>query len=141
MFNQKSDLNKVHDFEERRQQACKRSKLDYDIIKEGTPEIHELIFHYHISQSSLKYQSLCTDQQLFYRIQQQINSPIEDSADVEAVLKKRTELSNLSRELLIRIDTLYSEIFATKDVTEHAERHIREMLTPEKRLKMNGEVK
>lgn len=144
MYSQKSELNKINNLDDRREAACKKVKIDYNnpyfksIIEGDDQEFNDLVFHFHVTQSSLKYHSLCTDLQLFWRIQKVINDPIDEDKDIETVLKKRSELSDLSQQLRIRVDALKSEIFATNDIIEHAERKIREMLTPEKRLKMNG---
>lgn len=144
MYSQKSDLNKIHDLDERKELACIRCGLKSSdvqrLIDMEDDDFSEVIFYYHTANSSLKFMGLCTDHQLYWRIQKTINSPIPEGADVENVLKKRADLSTISRDLAARIDMVHSEIFATKDVAEYAERAIREMLTPEKRLKMNGSV-
>lgn len=144
MYNQKSDLNKIHDLEERKEQACLRCGLKSDdvrsIIDMEDDAFNEVVFYYHSINSSLKFMGLCTDYQLYWRIQKTINSEIKDKEDVENILKKRADLSIISRDLAARIEIIQGEIFTTKDVAEYAEKAIREMLSPEKRIKMNGSV-
>lgn len=146
MYDQKSDLNKIEDLEERKRAACKKAGLEYnektvqEIVHLKNEEVNELIDYYHIQNNSNKYRFLCSQQQLFNYAQRIISDPINttDQEEIQKEMKMRTSLSNECDAILDRIDKLYPEIYVTTDVIEMAENNLKKILTAEQRLKING---
>jgi len=144
MYNQKSDLNKIENLEERQIAACTKAGLPFqdesikEIVSLKNDDFNELVFHYHIQQNSNKYYFLLSQQQLFWQIQKILHTPIAETSaeELENVIKMRTTASTKCDDLIIRIERLKSEVFATNDVIEMADLSIRKLLTPESRLRM-----
>lgn len=144
MYSQESPLNNIQNLQERKAEACKKAKLSpaddsvIDIMEMRNEETNELIFHYlSFYQNSNSFHQLCTDQQMFWNIQQALNKPVncDDEDSIIAKYEKRTKLSEASDALKRRINALYGEIYKTKEVQDIAVTVVRQMLTPEQRLK------
>lgn len=145
MYSMKSELNKIDSWEERHNQACIKANISskedvmIEILNLKNADVNNLIFAYHTTLHNNKYQLLCSKQQLFWQIQRRLVAEIDpmlDEDELDRVSKLRLSLSNRCDELVISIERLKSEIFIVKNVEEMADQKIRQLLTPESRLKM-----
>jgi hypothetical protein len=145
MYSKKSPLNKVTDLAERKKIACTKSGLNpddpevqeiMDLKHEG---FNELLFHFlGVFQDSNRFNKLCSDQQLYWRMLEMVRKPLPDDLDEEDEIKRMKLRSSLSEEasaLASRIEHAYSDIFGTDDVIQNAEMKVRKFITPEARLK------
>lgn len=141
LYNKKSKLNNIEDLWQRKLEACKQAGLASDDMKDIMEMkdliVNDLIFHYQsYFQNSNKHQKLLSDQQLFWNMQKILNSSIPegDEDDTEKKMSARNKISENCDQLLSRIDRLLSEIYS-QDMIETAEITIRQLMTPEMRLK------
>lgn len=145
LYDRDSDLNNIQHLDERKREACLRSKLDFDdpevksIMEMKNDQVNKLIFDYlSIFQNNNSYHKLCTDQQMFWDIQKILmTSPTTtDEDELMKKYKSRGELSKTSDDILSRINRLYNEIYLYDEVKEVAVSHVTQMLRPEQRVRM-----
>jgi hypothetical protein len=148
MYSKDSALNNIQNLKDRKTEACTQAKLNpkekemVEIMGMQNLIVNDLIFVYLSQfQSSNSYHQLCTDQQLYWSIQQLLMKPLEvdDEEELTARYEKRAKLSETSDSLIKRINRLYSEIYAIEEVREMAVSHVRQMLRPEERIRMRDE--
>lgn len=144
VYNKESILNGIQNLKERKNEACRQAKLDLGdsstkkIMNLRNEEVNTLIFHYlSIFQNSNSFHQLCTDQQLFWSIQQILMKPIQTDDEDEIIekYKKRGALSESADQIKMRINRLYSEIFFSEDFKEIALTQVRQMNRPEQIVK------
>ena len=119
-FDKDSPLNQIQNFRERQLKAAKKAKMDITddntlaIIDFRDMEVNVLINAYlgKINNSNL-YDSLISNQFLFWSIQEAMRSPVDSKK-----LKERTELSKLSETIEQRISVLMKNIYGEDDGVE-----------------------
>jgi len=145
LYSKDSALNNIQNLSERKREAAQQAKLNLkdpeviDMMDLQNEAVNKLIFAYLSSfQNSNSYHKLCSDQQLFWDIQSILMSPIktQDEDEIMDKYKKRGDLSKTSDELLVRINRLYSEIYAHEEVKDMAVMHVTQMLRPEQRIRI-----
>ena len=127
-FGKDSDLNTIQNFNNRQIKAAQHARLSItsqeviNIISFRDEDVNILINTYigKIQNSNL-YDSLISNQYLFWLIQEQMRKPIDGLDD----LKKRTELSKLSEEVEKRISNLTDKIYGTGETKDMGAKVIR----------------
>lgn len=144
LYTKASELNNIQNLSERKRAACEKAKLNprdtevLSIMDLQHEDVNKLIFAFLSTfQNSNSYHKLCSDQQLFWDIQKILMSPagVDDEDQLMNKYKKRGELSKTADELLVRINRLYSEIFAEEETQELAHVIVRQMMRPEERVR------
>lgn len=148
LYNKESALNNIQNLQDRKIAACQQVKLNpkdeyvISMMAMKEPVVNDLIFVYLSQfQNSNAFHQLCSDQQLFWSIQQVINKPMDTQDEDEVIEKyaKRAKLSETADEISKRINRLYSEIYSQEDSREKAVAHITQMLRPEERIRQRDE--
>lgn len=136
LFNKKSELNKIQNFDERKKEACKQSGLkSIELLDEE--KVKDLIFYYlSYYQHSNEFQLLINDQQLFWALQKEMMKPVP-TEEIEDAYDFKLKISKQSAELLnrikIRMADLYNVDQVGQDTIELIEDKIR-VLRPEERV-------
>lgn len=138
LFNKKSELNKIQNFDERKKQACIQAGLkSIDLLEEE--KVKDLIFNYlSYYQNSNEFQLLINDQQLFWNLQREMMRPFPTENDeIEDASDYKLKISKQSAELLARIKVRFAELYNTEQIgpetVELIETKIR-VLRPEDRV-------
>lgn len=127
-FDKDSPLNQIQNFRERQLKAAKKSKMDITddntlaIIDFRDMEVNVLIntFLGKINNSNL-YDSLISNQFIFWSIQEEMRKPIDSKK-----LRERTDLSKLSETIEERISVLMKKIYGVdEDVEEMGAKVVR----------------
>jgi hypothetical protein len=143
MYDQKSELNKIQDLQERKEAAMVMAKLSpqdeemKQIMAMKNEEVNELIFHYlTFYQNNIRYQKYCSDLQFLWYMMNQLMKPFDaPDGDNERQIKTRALMSMECDNLIARLEHAKSDIWGTDDVKAMAEHKVKAMLSPEKRLK------
>jgi hypothetical protein len=148
LYSKESPLNNIQNLGDRKVEACKQAKLNphdtyvKEIMDLKNKDVFGLIFCYLSTfNNDNEFHLLMTDQQLLWSIQKILMTPVETEDEDELMdkYKKRAELSKTSDELSKRITRRLSEIYTQEDVREEATNFIRQMKTPEQRIKEKEE--
>lgn len=143
VYDQRSELNKIHNLEERKVAACVKVKLDInlekvkDLMHMRDKDANVMIFEYLKNNNSNEFILLLSDQHLFWEIQQRQIEPLLKSEDADSVMKDldlKTKMSEKSKDLLDRIKERYTMIFIGEKEQEMAVEKMR-IMRPESRLK------
>lgn len=136
MYDKDSKLNHIENLDERKQEACRVSGLNFedhpDLINltKDSPEATLVFMFLSYFQNNNKYHNLQANIQLFWRMQKEM---MEAGDDMEKAVKWSKE----TEQLLNRIDRQMSEIYGSNDVVNIANHEIRKeifMRTPESRI-------
>jgi hypothetical protein len=144
MYSKESKLNEIQNLSERKIQACKLAKLDYNL--KGVKEIINLqnepvrgliVYFLSFYQNNNAVTQLMVDQQLLWSIHNSLLKPLEvkDDEDIDALIKKRSQMSLAGEELTKRVNRQYTEIYASQEAKEAAYQMIAQMKRPEDRVK------
>ena len=144
MYSEDSTLISISNLKERKLEAAKKAGLSptddftIDVMELKNDDVNELIFHFQsYYQYDNAFQQLCTDQQLFWDIQEAL-AKRTDETDLAAILDshaKKAKASEFSNDLRKRINALMSEIYKTEDEIEMAATFIPKILSPEQRIR------
>ena len=126
-FDQGSPLNKIENFRTRQVKACKKARLNpenediLEIINFNDEEVNILINAYlgKVKNNNL-YDSLISNQFLFWTIQEEIRKPLDDKG-----VKHKADLSKFGEEVEKRISDLMGRIYGKKEVQEVAAKIVR----------------
>lgn len=144
LYHRNSELNNIQNLQDRKLAACAAAKLNprdpqvIDIMDLKNEEVNWIIDTYlGLYQNSNAYHQLQMDQEMLWRIQRLLLSPIETLEEDELIKKyqKRAELAETGDTISRRINRSISEIYTTPDVQEVATTHIRQMKRIEERIK------
>lgn len=143
VYSEKSDLNFILDLDERKKEACKKSKLDPEdekvkkIIAMKDEKVNQHIFEYLSTNNSSEFTLLMADHHLFNEIMHRQLIPLKESDDGDVVLKDlelKTKMSLQAETLLHRIKERRRSVFKGEKEQHMADEKIR-MMRPEERLK------
>jgi len=143
LCNKSSELNTIENLEERKKAALTKSKWMGTEDKKVLEQVNELIFHYlSYFQGYNDFALLLSREELYSQMLQAMREPLVNTADEDKYLKNikiKGDINNLLGQLLIDIKSQRVSIYGVHE--EIAVSRIKKVLTPESRLKSNGDTK